>query len=208
MKRLARRGSCTGALSHAPRCPSSSRQNGIAIARNFKSIRERCTIEQLGRQQSSSYAMKQVGRRISSSRKYDMSIARPLKSIQEMCHRNEDVNAMHARYLHSLWNQIHSDFSEPLIEDMGASSETLISRIYRIENIMKGTNDYIHQLLGGGGEGSVVCEKGCRIQVDNLKEQVDRLRTEVSAFKISLNRLTALMTRMSRKLDDIVTHGN
>ena len=25
MKRLARRGSCTGALSHAPRCPSSSR---------------------------------------------------------------------------------------------------------------------------------------------------------------------------------------
>ena len=76
--------------------------------------------------------------------------------------------------------------------NVGESSNTLIARIAQIEKNTKGTNKLIQQLLGGGGEGSIICNKGYRLQVDHLKDQVQPLHTKVSMFKLCLNRLTSI----------------
>ena len=50
-------------------------------------------------------------------------------------------------------------------------------------------HEYMRQVLGEGGEGPIVCNKGCRLQVDSLKEQVQLLSGGGSVFKVCLNRL-------------------
>ena len=73
---------------------------------------------------------------------------------------------------------------------------------------MKATNEYMQYLLARGGEGETLCDKGCKLHINTLKEQVKLLSTEMSSFKVYLNRLMAIMTRINHKLDDVSNCGN
>ena len=92
--------------------------------------------------------------------------AQKLKAIQDMCEDNQEMNAMNESYLSPLWSKFHSNGGRAMREDIGTSSKTIIESISSINNGVKATNEYIQCLLGRGIEGLIICDKGCRLQVE------------------------------------------
>lgn len=119
-----------------------------------------------------------------------------LKTITEICERTEKNQVACSEFMHALWGEIRGSGTQ--------RGDMLRDELMLYLRHIHDSSGRVESKQVEIGERLVGCTRECKEQADFLKEQVHTLGSEILSLKIAVNRLNALLKKMSRMLESNV----